>query len=275
MVALNTLGALKRAYDAKKLREQIEQIESTVEALGTRIEEILAINVKAAFRHLEAAEMAVNEDIRRSELMLARASFVSMAERPTASLAHPGEQDLSAEQVAAIGHAGNFSYFMLNGELRLALLEAYRCTERFPALGVQLFPVGIFSRDYSATGRAMVARRAGRDRARANHQVALAAHKANKSAYYREMAWKVPTAAAVFLGFLAAGAVSPPLAGQAGVRAAGILAGTGDRAVTDIPGLQPKLNYGLNAIDPPDEVALMRRASAESARHRAALERSA
>ncbi|MEV4704460.1 hypothetical protein [Actinoplanes sp. NPDC049316] len=271
--ALSALGAMKRAYDDKQVRDQIARIESTVEALGARIDRILDISVMAAFEHLATADRAVNADFRRHELSLARGKFVEMTKRPAASMSRPGEQDLTAEQVAAIGHAGNFSYFMMNGETRLALREAYLCTERFPALGVQLFPPELFSRDYSATGRAMVARRARRETIRASHDASLKAHKADKTAYYREMAWKVPAAGAVFLGFLAAGMVAPPLAGQAGMRAAGILAGTGDRAVTDIPGPRPKLAYGLNAIDPPEELALMRRASAESAERRTMLER--
>ncbi|GLI03370.1 hypothetical protein Pa4123_86480 [Phytohabitans aurantiacus] len=274
MMALNALGAMKRAYDTKQLRDQIARIESTVQALGARIDQILDISVMAAFEHLATADRATNDDFRRQELNLARGKFVEMTKRPTESMAHPGEQDLSAQQVTAIGHAGNFSYFMMNGEVSLALLEAYRCTERFPALGVQLFPKAVFSRDYSATGRAMVARRASRDRVRANHEASLKAHQADRGAYYRELAWKVPAAGAVFLGFLAAGMVAPPLAGQAGARAAGILAGTGDRAISDVPGPKPKLNYDSNAIDPPEEIELMRQASAESAQRRATLERS-
>jgi hypothetical protein len=274
-IALKVVGALKSQYDAKKLRDQIDAIESTVTALALRIEDVLSVDVKAAFRHLETASRATTDEIRRSEMTLARASFVRMTGRPTDSLARPGKGELKAEEVAAIGHAGNYSYFLLNDEPRLALIEAYSCTERFPALGVQLFPVDIFSQDYRAAGRAMVEREANRDSRRSSHQVALAAHQANRSQYIREMAWKVPVAGAVFLGFLAMGAVSPSLAGQAPMRAAGILAGTGDRSLTDVPGSKPKLNLGADATDPPEEVELMRQASAESARNRLALESAA
>lgn len=274
-VALKAVIAIKAHYDAKQLRDQIKGIESTVNALGRRIDEVLTVDVKAAFGHLETASLATSDRLRHTELMLARGSFMRMTERPTESLSRPGHNELSAQRVAAIGHAGNYNYFLLNDEPRLALLEAYRCTERFPALGVQLFPVEIFSRDYRAAGRAMVAREAGRDRRRAGHREALAQHETSRAEYYREMAWKVPLAGAVFLGFLAAGAVAPPLAGQAGVRAAGILAGTGNRSITDISLRKPQLDLGADASDPPEEVELMRQASAESARHRLSLGASA
>jgi len=272
-MAFSALGAAKRAYDDKKLREQISRIEATVEALGERINEVLLIDVRAAYGHLEAASMAANDSLRRDELMLARGVFARLVEHPVT--AREEESGLTSGQVVAIAHAGSYSYFLMNDEVRLALIEAYRCTERFPALGVQLFPAEIFSRDYSAVGRSMVTRRAARDRVRAAHQVTLQKHKESKAEYYKEMAWKVPAAGAVFLGFLAAGVVAPSLAGQAPMRAAGILAGTGSRAVSDVPGRASALHYGPNEIDPPEETELMRQASAESASHRATLERSA
>ena len=275
MTALKIVTVLKARYDAKQLRDQIKAIESTVTALDLRIEEVLAIDVKVAFAHLETASKATSDEFRRSELSLARASFVRMTERPIGSSARPGQHELSAEQVAAMGHAGNYSYFLLNEEPRLALQEAYRCTERFPALGVQLFPVEIFSRDYRTVGRAIVTRTENRDLKREGHQRALYAHKSDRSNYIREMAWKVPLAGGAFLGYLALGAVSPGLAGQAPMRAYGILVGTGNRGVTDVPGFKPKLNLGADAIDPQDEIELMRRASAESARHWLALEEGA
>jgi hypothetical protein len=271
-IPLKVVTALKAQYDAKQLREQITAIERTVRALTRRMEDVLEVDVKAAFLHLETASKASSVEFQRTELMLARASFVRMTERPTESLTRPGQHELVAEQVAAIGHAGNYSYFLLNNEPGLALQEAYLCTERFPALGVQLFPVEIFSQDYRAAGHNMITRRASRDTIRSAHQSAQTAHVANRSEYIREMAWKVPLAGAVFVGFLAVGAVSPGLAAQAPMRAAGILAGTGDRAPTDVPGLKPKLQFGSDANDPPEEVALMRRASAESVRRRIALQ---
>ena len=45
---------------------------------------------------------------------------------------------LTSGQVTAIAHAGNYSYFLMKGETRLALLEAYRCTERFETPGQPL-----------------------------------------------------------------------------------------------------------------------------------------
>jgi hypothetical protein len=269
--ALKFVTALKAYFDAKQLRDQLDAIEWTVGALAGRIEDVLMVDVKTAFLHLETASKASSDELRRAELMLARASFARMTERPTESLSRPAQQELKAEHVAAIGHAGNYSYFLLNSEPRLALSEAYLCTERFPALGVQLFPVEIFSRDYRNAGRSMIERRVNRDEIRSSHQSALTAHAANRSEYVREMAWRVPLAGAAFVGFLAAGVVSPGLAAQAPMRAAGILAGTGNRAMTDVPGFKPRLDLGAAATDPPEEVELMRQASAESLRRRHAL----
>ncbi|QDQ09411.1 hypothetical protein [Streptomyces spectabilis] len=266
MAGLKAVSLLKSVYDAARLQEQLATIQRTLRQLGDQIDEVLAIDVNAAFRHLTVASEATSGGVRQTELMLARGSFERMTLRPTKDAALPRSLGLTDEEVAAIGHAGNYSYFLLNDESRLALREAYRCTERFPALGVQLFPVEMFSKDYREAGKSMSARATRRSRAHVAHEDAVIKHKSKRAGYYREMAWKVPLAGAVFVGGLAAGVFAPSLAAQAGVRAAGILAGTGDHGITDIPD-RPKLDLGTAALDPAEEVELMRQASSESAAH--------
>jgi hypothetical protein len=270
--AIKVITVMKGFYDARKLREQLETIESTLVSLGVRMEQVLDVDVRAAYRHLEAADMAASDQFRRNELMLARSSFVRMTERPIESLTatqsrllQTNYRELAGKWVAAVGHAGNFSYMLMNDEPRLALREAYLCCERFPMLGVQLFPVELFSQDFRPAARALVSRSERRDQSRDRHQRMAAVHKENRAEYYREMAWKVPLAGVVFLGSLAAGAVAPPLAAQAPMRALGILQGTGQRSVLDIPSAVPKLDFGADATDPPEEVDVMRRAGQESA----------
>src|SRR4051794_30362671 len=85
-MAFSALGAAKRAYDDKKLREQITLIEHAVAALGEQIHEILLIDVRAAYRHLETAGMAANDSVRREEFMLARGVFARLVEHPVAAV---------------------------------------------------------------------------------------------------------------------------------------------------------------------------------------------
>jgi hypothetical protein len=261
-IALKAVAALKSYYDTRRLREQIETIEQNVLALGERIDHILDIDVRSAFQHLDSASRATSEKTRQAEFTLARSCFVRMTERPIYL-----DSGTSEKLVAAVGHAGNYSYFLMNDEPRLALLEAYLCTQRFPMLGVQLFPVEIFSRDYRKTGRAMTDRSARRSQATEVHSYQVSAHKQNKAEYYREMAWKVPLAGVVFLGFLAAGVVAPPLAAQAPMRAAGILGGLGNRGITDIVDRAPVFTLAGDLVDPAEEVELMQQAGKESATH--------
>jgi hypothetical protein len=280
--AIKALSLLKGYYDAQRLREQLQTIESTLDALGVRIEEVLAVDVRAAYRHLEDATKVDADEARRNELLLACASFVRMTEHPLQSwapslqtaISRPMQKEMSGQWVAALGHAGNYGYFLLNDEPRLALQEAYRCGVRLPVLAVQLFPVEIFTQDYRPAARAMLERSENRDRRREVHRAALSSAKESRAEYYREMAWKVPLAGVVFLGHLAACVVSPPLAGQAPMRAVGILQGTGRRSPADIPGALPRLDLGVDGTDPREEAHIMRQASEESARRLRQLEAS-
>lgn len=270
--ALKAVSVLKGFYDAQRLRQQLDTIESTMLAVGVRMDEVLAVDVRAAYRHLEAAGMATNEQFRRDELRLARGCFARMTERPMESLGAtsrsglltPVYQELASEWVAAVGHAGNFHYMLLSDEPTLALREAYLCCAHYPPIGVLLFPVELFSQDYRPAARMLLMRSERRDQARQQHRGRELAAKHGRAEYYREMAWKVPLAGAVFLGSLAAGAVSPSLAAQAPLRAAGILQGMGRKSLSDLPLAVPKLNLGADATDPPELVALMRQVSEES-----------
>lgn len=54
----------------------------------------------------------------------------------------------TGSEAQALGHLGNYHYFIPRGQHREALREAYSCTEKFPALGVQVLPEDLFSKPY-------------------------------------------------------------------------------------------------------------------------------
>jgi hypothetical protein len=169
----------------------------------------------------------------------------------------------------ALGHQGNFYYFLLYDDARQALDQAYICATKFPLLAIEMFPGEIFSRDYSADLRAITERASeSRRAALEQHKRALAEFRQERRDYLKEMAWRLPLAGAAILGGLAAGAVAPPLAGRGAVGAVQIV--TGGRS-EGIPPWRPKLK--IVDLTEPETAALMSQISREAAECRTALER--
>lgn len=230
-LALQLVSAAKKTLDSadlqntvRSIKSAVDDIDDAVDVIGMQLADEVAIEMRSGFDHLEAAVRAADDQLRLDELGHARQLFTRMANRP-GGVTYRGTSDaLSSDEVSALGHFGNYHYFLLRGEQDQALIAAYRCTEQLPALGMQLFPPALFSRDYftavkSAEGRHVELhndyRRAVRaydlERRRYRHR------------YLRERAWRFPAAAGAFVACLAAGAVSPGLAAKAPMTAMGIL----------------------------------------------------
>jgi adenosyl cobinamide kinase/adenosyl cobinamide phosphate guanylyltransferase len=87
-------------------------------------------------------------------------------------------------------------------------------------LGVRLFPVALFSRDF----RGDVPSIATRHEFEVDYNDRLASHRQERRRYGLEMAWRLPAAAGYVLGGLAASAVTPSMAARGMQAAVGILA---------------------------------------------------
>lgn len=147
-IAIKAVQALKKSLDAAALQERVEAIDETVGAIGQHLADGVVAEVHAGFTHLEAAMTIAEPSVREDELRFARQIFNRLAQRSGNDQLLDDYTVMGAAHVAAMGHLGNYHYFLLRDQPEQALLSAYRCTEQFPALGVWLFPVELFSRDY-------------------------------------------------------------------------------------------------------------------------------
>jgi hypothetical protein len=216
---LKAAAEAKRALDAAALRSAVDDIKASVDGIGKRLAEDVLIEVRSGFDHLAVAIEAVNDDIRRDELGHARQYFGRLANREGGGTVSGTSGSLTGDQVCALGYLGNYAYFLVRGDPRQALISAYLCTERFPVLGVQLFPTQLFSRDYRAGVRSANARGELRSQF---HNFA----REQWRGYVLEKAWRIPAAGGAVLAGLIGAAVSPPLAGRGVMWATGILAGS-------------------------------------------------
>jgi hypothetical protein len=220
-IAIKAVQALKKSLDAAALQERVEAINKTVGAVGRHLTDIVVADVDAGFAHLEAAMTISEPSVREDELRFARQIFNRLAQRPGNDQLLDDYTVMGAQHVAAMGHLGNYHYFLLRDQPEQALLSAYRCTEQFPALGVELFPVELFSRDYRRPHET-------RGSLLADYRYQRARYQDTRRRYRLDLAWRVPAAAGYIIAGLAAATVSPPMAARGVQGAMGLLATTNE-----------------------------------------------
>ena len=224
-IAIKAVQALKKSLDAAALQERVEAIDEAVGAIGRHLANGVAADVHAGFTHLEAAMTIAEPSIREDELRFARLTFNRLAQRSGNDQLLDDYTVMGAQHVAAMGHLGNYHYFLLRDQPEQALLSAYRCTEQFPALGVWLFPVELFSRDYR---REVPGPHETRGPLLSAYRHQRAQYQDTRRRYRLDMAWRVPAAAGYIIAGLAAATVSPSMAARGVQGAMGLLATTSE-----------------------------------------------
>jgi hypothetical protein len=219
--AVKLLIAVKKNLDSAALSRQMDEIGGIVGAIGQHLAESAMAELRAGFSHLEVALSVTDSELRNDELMAARQIFNRLANRSTKDGLLSMYGQLSAAHVSALGHLGNYFYFLARNQPNYALVSAYTCTETFPALGVSVLPVGLFSRDWRSCVPSVGSTP---DDVHAQYRSAVIQHRMNRREYGLDMLWRVPAASGVFLAGLAGSAVSPSLAGWGVQHAMGLLA---------------------------------------------------
>jgi hypothetical protein len=242
-IAIKAVQALKKSLDAAALQERVEAIDEAVGAIGRHLADSVVAEVHAGFTHLEAAMTIAEPSVREDELRFARLTFNRLAQRSGNDQLLDDYTVMGAQHVAALGHLGNYHYFLLRDQPEQALLCAYRCTEQFPALGVWLFPVELFSQDYRGE---VPSPRETRGPLLADYRLQRARYQDTRRRYRLDLAWRVPAAAGYIIAGLAAATVSPPMAAHGVQGAMGLLATT---------------NEGILPPTAPDKQAFLQRAA--------------
>lgn len=195
-----TMATMLKAADyetattsAETLRITVRNIKAAVGAVGMKLTGEVLAEVSSAFEHLAAAFASTSQETRKDQLSRAGSHLTRLTNNPVRDRASDVLTSLSAEEICALGNVGNYYYSLICKEPRQALIDAYLCTERFPALGVQMFPPGFFSRDYRPFVRGLsvpTGTAGGRD----------------WRGYALEKAWRVPAAGGMLVLGLLAGA---------------------------------------------------------------------
>jgi hypothetical protein len=113
---------VKKALDTAALKDRIDEIGEAVHTIGRHLAETTIAEVRAGFSHLEVAVTISEPQLRSDELALARQAFDRLASRS-------GQDDvlnrygaMTAAHVCALGHLGNYHYFLLRDQPQHALI---------------------------------------------------------------------------------------------------------------------------------------------------------
>ena len=232
-IALTAVNTIKKTVDTAQLKKTVDEVKGAVGKIDTSLADEVVTELRTGFDQLAASVLADEDETRRSELAQARTRFARLSNWEGSGSVEGSSIELTRDQVRALGHLGNYWYFLLTGEGRLALAQVYRCTRDFPALAIQYFPRKLYAKDHSAL---LTRRNQEREQLQRAHRTETVRYQQQLREFRREWAWKAAKAAGLALGGLAAAAFNPPMAVR-GFTAAGAQLATTERPID--PGPRP------------------------------------
>jgi hypothetical protein len=197
MTALKVASAVKHGLDQAALRDQMDAIERRLDAIGAHLAEDVVSRLRAGFAHLGAAQSVSSPALKAREF--------------AATWRH----------ISALGHLGNYYYFLLNDEEYLALQHAYSVIERYPMMALSVLPREFISESVRSLIPPGVD---DPELLRVRLPQAQADHREVRRRYRMDMAWRIPAAAGYVLLGLAGSVVTPSMAARGAQGAMGLLA---------------------------------------------------
>ena len=263
-IALKAVSAVKHGLDQAALRDQLDAIERRLDAVGAHLAEDVVSKLRAGFAHLGAAQSVRSPAMRAEEYTAARRIVAEFSERQGADDLLIAHRQMTWRHVSALGHLGNYYYFLLNGEERLALQHAYNAIERYPMMALDVLPRQLISE----TARSRVPPGAlDPEKLRVGLVQAQDDHRQVRRRYRLDMAWRVPAAAAYVVAGLAGSTFSPNMAVLGTRGAMGLLATSQEGLLPPPLGMQAYLDEITTSE------ALLTPITEEAARRRSQLER--
>lgn len=221
MIALKAASVVKQGLNQAALRDQLDAIERRLDAIGAHLGEDVVSRLRAGFAHLGAARGVSSPALKAVEFAAARRILAELSERRGGDDLLMEFQQMTWRHISALGHLGNYYYFLLNDEEHLALQHAYSAIERYPMMAIEVLPHEFVSE----SARSLVPRGVkDPERLRVGLVQAQAGHREVRRRYRADMAWRVPAAAAYVVLGLAGSVVNPAMAAHGARGAMGLLA---------------------------------------------------
>jgi hypothetical protein len=113
-------------------------------ALEAKLDERILVDVRAGIRLLSDALNSNDAGARREQLLLARNRFAGLAALDPDGTTSGESLSASNRYLNCIGYWGNYHYFVLSDDYKMALSQAYECGRLDPMVALGIFDDEIF-----------------------------------------------------------------------------------------------------------------------------------
>jgi hypothetical protein len=132
----------KLSRNIHKIYEELEETNSRLRRIESKIDDQIKRNLQTGLDHLERGIVSHLQDVKLDEFRMARTKFAELINL------NPTQKTSGVENkyFIGMGYWGNYHYFNLRRDPRTALIQIYECAQKYPVLGVTIFPE-FFSQD--------------------------------------------------------------------------------------------------------------------------------
>lgn len=145
-VGLRTITLVQSSLHSNphQLDEHFQQVTSQLSTIDSKLDEQVLQNLRSAVRFLTTALNMSEGPLKREQLMMARSRFVDLV-----SLTPEGDTvgtsgSFKNSYLRCLGYWGNYYYFVLSNDKKLALTEVYECGYAHPITCLEIFEPAFF-----------------------------------------------------------------------------------------------------------------------------------
>ena len=161
MNPVNTLWTAQVFAKLSRINKQIletkAELLNATDEIRSKLDEKILRDLRTAFRHLRDGALSSVSDVQQNEFQTARQKFAELVELDPNDTTKGTSGEFSNRYLIALGYLGNFHYYNLFGDKRMAAVQVYECLNKFLEWNdclkvVETFSIealdGFFSKNY-------------------------------------------------------------------------------------------------------------------------------
>ena len=148
-VSLDILIKCAKLYqDNIKYNEILHRLDDVQRTLEEKLDEQTIVRAKTGITHLIDAFNSENDEVRASELQMARSIFSDLININPTGATRGTTASYNNTYLICVGYYGNFHYFNYHRDYKNALSQIYKCVLKHPDEALLFFPSELFSKNY-------------------------------------------------------------------------------------------------------------------------------
>jgi hypothetical protein len=144
----NMLGSILK--NQEKIKNELEVIKSRLAVIEARLDEAIMVKARVAMMHLYEAANVDSLSIKSRKFGFADDAFSNLANLDPNGVTNGTSGAVPNKALICLGYWGKHLIMGMEGETRMAMIQAYQCVQSYPLEGMLVFPAVYFSKDYKA-----------------------------------------------------------------------------------------------------------------------------